>query len=479
MFNINELIYEYKTAIQEDDTGPSYQEVLSLVKSQINEQYRNELKGDLTRDIVKDRYKVLIQQMIHEKKLYVNGYTQAQLIELIYNSMAKYDFLTPYIEGNSGELPDDPIYQTWEEINCNRYDDVEVVVAGEYRKLDKAFDSPDACVDIVRRMARLGGLTLDKANPRGDSFLGNGIRITATVPPCVDSDTGAAFSIRRQKNITNSKEFFLENETACEEELDLVTLLVNNGVPICYVGGTGSGKTADINYVLSNIDSSNRIYTIEDVRELNLVLKDQEGRYLSRVVHTVTKQSDDEKQEVTADDLLRDALRYHPKIIGLGEMRGKEAKTTITSGGTDHTIITGLHASGPKSAYRRIATLYMDAGTNLSEKMVYENIVEAIPVIIHKKAFKSGERRYMSICEAILSDDIINPEIRFNVIFQYVVTDFVRDSDGRLKKVIGEHKKVGSISKSLAQRLFENGVELATIRKFAGEGFTPGEENEL
>lgn len=478
MFNINDLIYSQR-ADTEESSNSEYSEVLSYVRDYINENHRNDLSGDITVDLAKDRYKILIRQIINEKGLFVKEHTEEGLVELLYNSMAKYDFLTPYLEGRSGALPDDPLYSTWEEINCNRFDDVEVVVEGKYYKLEKAFDTPESCIDIVRRMARLGGLTLDKSHPRGDSYIGNGIRITATVPPCVDADAGAAFSIRRQKSITNDKQFFLNNDTASEEELDFVVMLPNNGISVAFVGGTSSGKTTDINYVLRNIGPENRIYTIEDTRELNLPRKDKAGRYISRVVHTVTKQSDDETQAVTADDLVKDALRYNPDVLGLGEMRGKEAKTTITVGGTDHIILTGLHASGPRSAYRRITTLYMDAGTNLNEKMVYQNIVEAVPIMVHKKAFKSGERRYMSISEASLSSDPLNPEINFNVIYRYVVEGFERDDDAKLMKVIGRHEKVGNISQKLAQRLFENGVELSIVRKYAGEDFMPGKEYDL
>lgn len=473
--NISEFIYEKKKA-EKINEAQEYSHILNFVRNHINDHYREELTGDLITATAKDRYQILIQQTISDNSLFMQGYTQTQLIELLYNSMAKYDLLTPFLECNCGNLPDNPLFYTWEEINCNRYDDIEIVAYGKYVKYDRVFESAENCVDIVRRLARIGGLNLDKSNPRGDSYIGNSIRITATVPPCVDADAGAAFSIRRQKPITDNKEFFLKNGTAIEDELDFLTMCLNNGISVGFAGGTASGKTTDINYLLNNVDYSNRIYTVEDTRELNLVKKDENGFYLSRVVHTVTKDAKDEAQSVVADDLVKDALRYDPDIIGLGEMRGKEAKTTIITGGTDHTIITGLHAAGPRSAYRRITTLYMDASTNLSEKMVYENIVEAIPIMVHKKAFKSGERRYMTITEAVLDKKIEDAEITFNTIYRYVVKDFKRDENGRIMEVIGKHKKVGNISDALAQRLFDSGVCMADIKRFAAENFEPGRE---
>lgn len=475
--NINELIYERKKDFS-DYKEKTYSEVLSFVRDYINKKYRDELAGDITKDIAKDRYKILIQQVIHDNDIFINDYTENVLIELLYNSMAKFDFLTPYLESNCGNLPDNPLYYSWEEINANCFDDIEVIVEGKYIKLEKGFTSPNDAVDIVKRLARMGGLNLDTSKCRGHSYIGNGIRIQVSMPPTIDEEAGVCFSIRRQKPSTKYKEFFIENDTATEDELDFLLMCLNNKASIGFAGGTGSGKTTDIGYLLYNVDESNRIYTIEDVREWNLVKKNENGGYKSRVVHTVTRESEDETLTITLDDLVKDALRYHPDIIALNEMRSKEAKSTIEMGGTDHTIISGLHAGGQRSAYRRITSLYMDAGTSLPENKVYENIVEAMPIMVHKKAFRSGERRYMSISEAYIEYNGTHAEIKFNKIYRFVVEGFERDKDGKLLKVNGKHKKVGNISNSLAQKLFENGVDLDIIRKYASPEFVPGRETD-
>lgn len=472
MYSINELIYERKVRLNAQ--ANEYSEILCRVREHLTEHYKNEFGGDLTTDSVKDRYKILIQKVIREKGLYLREYTEQQLTESLYNSMVKYDFLTPYIEGDSGSFPDDPLYHSWEEINCNWYDDIEVVVGGEYYKLEKGFDSPKSCEDMVKRLVRLGNITLDQSKPRGDSYLGNGIRITATIPPLVDPEAGATFSIRRQKPITNDKDFFIRNGTATEEQIEFILMMLNYGISVGFSGRTRSGKTTDINFFLRNVSHKLRKYSIEDTRELNGRIKDEHGKTISRVVHTITRKSDDESLVVTAEDLVNDALRYDPDLIALGEMRGREAKTTITAGGTDHPLITGIHAPSIPAGYRRMATLYMDAGTNISEKMVFQNIVEAIPIMVHKKVFPTGERRYMSICEASLSKDLYNPEIVINEIFRFHLEDFERDPEGNPIHVLGKHEKVGCISDALAQRLFENGAPMKLISRYADPKFLSG-----
>lgn len=474
--NINELLCEKK--IKTAKSNMSLNEICGYVRNHINDKYRDEMAGDITTEESKDRYMILIQQILYEKNLFLEEYTEVELIELIYNFMAKYDFLTPYLEGACGNLPDNPLFYTWEEINGNRWDDIEIKHPGGYIKLKQAFSDPRSCTDLVKKLAMIGGLNLDISNPIGNSFIGNGIRIEAAVPPCVDSDVGAVFSIRRQKSCTNNKEFFLGNGTAIEEELDLITLFLDNNISVGVAGDTGSGKTALMNYQLNNVAPENRIITIEDTRELNCVRKDESGNYISRAIHLLTKDAENPSLAVTASDLLKSTLRLNPNIIGLGEMRGNEAKQTVAAGCTGHTILSGLHAGGPRSAYRRISTLYMDAGTNLSERIVLENIIEAFPIMVFKKAFKSGERKIMSITEAYLSKDPHNPEIIFNPLYQFKVDSFEKEND-KLTKVKGQHVQVGRLSDTLAQKLFESGVAIDVIKKYARDEYVPGKEAEI
>ena len=59
------------------------------------------------------------------------------------------------------------------------------------------------------------------------------------------------------------------------EELDFLTLCVNNGVSVAIAGATGNGKTADMGYILSCVPPDKRIVTIEDTRELSLAKFDE------------------------------------------------------------------------------------------------------------------------------------------------------------------------------------------------------------
>lgn len=65
------------------------------------------------------------------------------------------------------------------------------------------------------------------------------------------------------------------------------------GVSFVVAGRTSSGKTTLLNSLLGSIPDSKRIYTIESgARELSLVKRDEQGRVINNVVHTLSRPSD-------------------------------------------------------------------------------------------------------------------------------------------------------------------------------------------
>ncbi len=77
-------------------------------------------------------------------------------------------------------------------------------------------------------------------------------------------------------------------------------------------------------------------------------------------------------------------------------------------------------------------------------------------------------RKYMEVFEAT---GVKDGEVTGNTLFKYQVDQYERDEAGRIVKVVGNHKRLGCISSTLAERLLVGGVELKEIRRFAGNGF--------
>jgi len=242
----------------------------------------------------------------------------------------------------------------------------------------------------------------------------------------VDPDAGAIASIRKQKPFYITRENLIGWETATVEELDFLILCVNNGISVAIAGATGSGKTADMGYILSCVTPEKRIVTIEDTRELSLAQFDENGVMVNDVIHLLTKE---EPNPITMLDLLKLSLRLHPDILVPAEMRGKEALTVQEAGRTGHTIVSTLHANSARSAYDRILTMCLEAGTSLSEERLLKNIVEAFPIMLFKMQLPDKSRKYMEIFEAT---GVENGEVSGSTLFKYVVDHYERDKGGRI-----------------------------------------------
>ena len=103
--------------------------------------------------------------------------------------------------------------------------------------------------------------------------------------------------------------------------LDFLAAVLRFGLSICVTGSTGSGKTTLMSWILSTIPNEKRVFTIENgCREFDLVKEDAEGNVLNNVVHTVTRFSDDPKQNYDQERLLEFALTCNPDIVCVGEM---------------------------------------------------------------------------------------------------------------------------------------------------------------
>lgn len=453
VFNINDLIYSANAGTA-DSRGnrqtATYKDILDKIRHIISKNHSAELIGILYSDEARERLKNLIVRYLNQNKLYADDYANiSELADRIYEDMAGFGVLTKYISDVSVE-----------EININSWDAIEVIYPDKTVMLDGRFLSPEDCMDKIKKMVWLGGSIIDGSNPKVDSFIGEGVRISAIIPPCVDKRTGGVASIRRQKENVITRELMIKYKSATEEELDFLSLCINNGVSLAIAGSTGSGKTTDLGYLIGTIDKNRRIYTIEDTRELNIAKYDDCGKMQNRVVQTVTK---DGVNPVTMDDLLKEALRFHPYAIIPAEMRGGEALTAVEAGRTGHTIISTLHANSAVDAYNRILSMCVSTGVRLSENKLLEFILEAMPLVLFKRQLPDGRRVYDEIFEGV---GIADGKVVGNTLWKYEVIDNVYDDSGKIIKVKGRHVRKNDISPALASRLKYGGAAAEALKKF-------------
>ena len=156
------------------------------------------------------------------------------------------------------------------------------------------------------------------------------------------------------------------------------------------------------------------------------MVRRKDGRVVNSVIHTLTRDSENERQRVDQIALLDMALRFNPDIIVVGEMRGPEA-----------------------NAARAV---------DMSDETLMGFVTEAYPIIAFCKQLENKERRLMEIMECeILADGTR----RYRPLFQYQITEN-RVEDGKFV-IVGHHRQINPISDSLARRLMENGMPQETL----------------
>lgn len=426
-----------------------FPKVLAEVQKYISEKYASLILEGNNED-VKQQIKYYIQKYLTDNRLTADGMSETELIDKLYMEMAEFSFLTKYIFGTGIE-----------EIDINAWNDIEIYKTGGKKiKLDEHFDSPQHAINVVRRMLHVSGMVLDNASPAVLGHLSKNIRISALKTPLVDEDVGVCASIRIVNPQNFEKKDFVTAKTATEPMLDFLSQSIRYGVSVCVAGATGSGKTTVAGWMLSTYPEDKRIYTIESgSREVALVKK-KNGKVINSVVHTITRPSENEMQNIDQDILLDFALRFNPDLIFVGEMRGAEAYTAQESSRTGHPVLTTIHSNSCEATYRRMATL-CKRKYDIADNTILDLVSEAFPLIVFTKQLENRERKIMEIMECEIKP---NGERVNRTIYRYNITENRYDGDGKLI-INGVHEWVSDISDGLKKRFVENGMPKGVLDK--------------
>lgn len=436
-----------------EEKGRAFSDVLKEVQEYISSKYST-LMVEGGSEEVKQQVKRYITKYICDYRITVKGKTHEQLIDDLYTEMAEFSFLTKYIFGTGIE-----------EIDINSWRDIEIQYNdGRCEKLEEHFESPEHAVNVIRRMLHVSGMVLDNASPAVLGHLSKNIRIAVLKTPLVDEDVGIAASIRIVNPQSLKKENFVDGGTATGEMLDFLAECLRYGISICVAGATSSGKTTLAGWLLTTIPDGKRIFTIENgSRELALV-REKDGKVTNSVIHTLTRYSENEKQNIDQDMLLDMALRFNPEIICVGEMRSSEAYTAQESARTGHTVLTTIHSNSCESTYSRMRTL-CKRKYDMDDEVLMDLVTEAFPIVVFTKQLENRKRKLMEIMECEITAD---GKRKFNPLYRYEITENRMEEERFI--INGTHKKVCGISESLKKRFLENGMPKDVLERIEKGG---------
>jgi len=239
---------------------------------------------------------------------------------------------------------------------------------------------------IVERILLPLGKRLDRMSPIVDARLRDGSRLCAVIPPV--SPHGMCVSIRRFSHEPLTLQQFAEQPVA-----DLLVQAVRQRCNIVVSGKAGSGKTSLLNVLCSLMKPSERIVTIEDVRELSLTLPNS--------VQLETRPTTPEGLAgVSMTDLVRTALRLRPDRIVIGEIRGTEVVDMLSALNTGHAgSLSTCHAHTAAQALQRIESLMLQHCPQWNREIIRDHIGSAIDLVVHVSRDSAGRRWIREIVE--------------------------------------------------------------------------------
>jgi len=264
---------------------------------------------------------------------------------------------------------------------------------GKIEKTTVTFRDNDHLMQIVDRIISKVGRRVDENCPMVDARMLDGSRFNAIIPPLALD--GACVSIRRFGANPLKLEDLLNFRAFTPEMVMLLEGAIKARLNIIISGGTGSGKTTLLNTLSSFIPNSDRIVTIEDAAELQL--------QQDHVVRLETRPPNIEgKGQITATDLVRNALRMRPERIIIGECRGAEALDMLQAMNTGHEgSLTTIHANAPRDALSRLETMIMMAGFELPLKAMRTQIASAVNLVVQASRLQGGPRKITYITEIV------------------------------------------------------------------------------
>lgn len=316
------------------------------------------------------------------------------------------------------------------EIMINGPEDIFIERDGRLSKFALRFESKEKLNDVIQQIVAACNRVVNEASPIVDARLDNGARVNIVLSPVALN--GPIVTIRRFPDEPITMEKLISYGSLSQEVCLWLQNLVKAKYNIFISGGTGSGKTTFLNALSNYIPKEERIITIEDSAELQIL-------NIPNIVRLETRNANVEGcKEITIRDLIKTSLRMRPDRIVVGEVRGGEAFDMMQCLNTGHdgSMSTG-HANSSKDMLSRLENMIL-MGMDLPLNAIRQQIASGIDIIIHLGRLRDKSRKVLEISEVMGFE---NGEIKLETLFKF--EECGEDENG---KILGMLKQKGELS---------------------------------
>lgn len=358
-----------------------------------------------------------IQEIIDEKIISMGKSTalgigmRKKLRKELFYSIRKLDILQELLE--TPEIT---------EIMINGTDSIFIEKAGRIVPCEFNFESKEKLGNVIQQIVADCNRTVNEASPIVDARLENGARVNIVLNPVALN--GPIVTIRRFPERPILMSDLIEYGALSTEMAEFLKQAVKQGESIIVSGGTGSGKTTFLNVLSNFIPTDERIITIEDSAELQIL-------NIPNLVKLETRGSNVEGcREITIRDLIKTALRMRPDRIVVGEVRGMEAIDLLQAMNTGHPgSMSTLHANSAKDMVSRLETMVL-MGMPLPLIAIRKQIVSGIQLVVQLGRLADSSRKVLEIGRIM---GIVDDEIVTEPIFKLFEKE--EDSVGKIKVI--------------------------------------------
>ena len=366
-----------------------------------------------------------IQELIDEmltresKEIPMTLAERKQLRKELFHAIRKLDVLQ--------ELVDDPHIT---EIMINGPECIFIEQDGRLYQSDLRFESQEKLQNVIQQIVADCNRVVNEASPIVDARLRNGARVNVVLNPVALN--GPIVTIRRFPDKPIMMEDLIAYGSVTEEVCKWLSKLVRAKYNIFISGGTGSGKTTFLNALSYYIPKEERIITIEDSAELQIL-------GIPNLVRMETRNANVEGcREITIRDLIKTSLRMRPDRIIVGEVRGGEAFDMMQCLNTGHdgSMSTG-HANSSRDMLSRLENMIL-MGMEMPLTAIKQQIASGIDIIVHLGRLRDRSRKVMEIAEV---QGFIEDNIVLTPLYRFVETG--EDKEGR---ILGTLQKKGELT---------------------------------
>ena len=258
-----------------------------------------------------------------------------------------------------------------EDISCDGADINLYVSHKKYGNLvtNVSFPVMEELRSFVIKLSERCARYISYAEPLLDATLPDGSRVNANVSKDI-STRGPTFTIRKFREIPFSVVNLIQNRTISPKLVAFLWFLVEHKQNILICGGTSSGKTSLLNSLVLFIPPENKIISIEDTRELNL-LHTNWIPSVSRAGFGTMDAYGRRYGEVSLFSLLKESFRQNPDYIIVGEVRGEEASVLFQGMASGHPSFGTMHGGSVDDIIQRLNTPPINLSNSIIQTLDY------------------------------------------------------------------------------------------------------------